>query len=94
MSEVKAVRAVVRGRVQGVGFRQSARSTARSMHLFGWVRNERSDGSVEVWLQGEPEAVDRMLDWLWIGPTPAEVTGVESEVVASDRYLQDFLIRQ
>jgi acylphosphatase len=67
---------------------------ARSLGLLGWVRNERGDGTVQVWLQGHPEAVDRMLDWLWIGPSLAAVTGVESEVTAADRYLQDFFIRQ
>lgn len=90
----KAVRAVVSGRVQGVGFRQATRSTARSLGLFGWVRNLWGEGTLEVWLQGDSEAVDRMLDWLWIGPPQAEVSGVESDVVAEDRYLQDFLIRQ
>ncbi|CAN5867807.1 MAG: acylphosphatase [Acidimicrobiia bacterium] len=89
----KAVKAVVSGHVQGVGFRQATRSTARSLNLWGWVRNVWGERTVEVWLQGEPEAVDRMLDWLWIGPSLAEVSGVESEVVALDRYLQDFLIR-
>lgn len=94
MPDLKAARAVIRGQVQGVGFRQAARSRARSLHLWGWVRNERSDGSVEIWLQGDAAKVDQMLDWLWIGPPSAEVSGVESDVVAVDNYLQDFLIRQ
>lgn len=92
IEDVKAVRAVVTGQVQGVGFRQAARSHARSLHLWGWVRN--GEGTVEIWLQGRPEAVDQMLAWLWVGPALAEVRGVESDVVAPDRYLQDFLIRQ
>jgi acylphosphatase len=91
---LKAVHAIVSGEVQGVGFRQATRSTARSLHLLGWVRNVWADGRVEVFLQGEPGAVDRMVDWLWVGPAMATVTGVESEVVAPDRYLQEFLIRQ
>jgi acylphosphatase len=94
MPDLKAVHAHVRGEVQGVGFRQATKSTARSLHLLGWVRNSWGDGGVEVWLQGEPEAVDRMLDWLWVGPPMASVSGVESEVVAPDRYLAEFLIRQ
>jgi acylphosphatase len=90
----KAVFARVRGEVQGVGFRQATRSMARSLHLLGWVRNNLPDGSVEVWLQGSPDVVDRMVDWLWVGPPMARVSSVESYVVALDRYLQDFLIRQ
>jgi len=90
----KAVRAIVSGGVQGVGFRQATRSMARALELHGWVRNELRNGTVEVWLQGPGDSVDRMIDWLWIGPPDAEVAGVESEVMAVDRYLGDFLIRQ
>lgn len=90
---MKAVHAVVRGRVQAVGFRQSARSLARSLGLNGWVRNT-DQGTVEVWAQGPSEAVDRLIDWLWLGPSGSAVLGVESDVVAPDALLQDFLIRQ
>lgn len=91
---MKAVKAIVSGNVQGVGFRQAARSEARGQGLLGWVRNEYRNGTVEVWLQGEAEAVDRMVDWLWHGPSEAQVSGVESEVVAADRLIQSFVIRQ
>lgn len=90
---MKAVHAVVRGRVQAVGFRQSAKSLARSLGLHGWVRNTEP-GTVEVWVQGSGEAVDRMIDWLWLGPPGSAVVGVESDAVAPDMLLQDFLIRQ
>lgn len=86
-----AVRATVRGRVQGVYYRQSCRQEARRLHLLGWVRNRR-DGTVEVWAQGAADAVERLVDWLWRGPPAADVTGVESDVVATDPNLQDFLI--
>jgi acylphosphatase len=66
---------------------------ARSLLLVGWVRNDRT-GTVEVWVQGEDGAVDRMIDWLWLGPPGSRVLGVESDVVAADRILSDFLIRQ
>ena len=67
----RAVQVVVRGRVQGVGFRYSAQWQAKANGLGGWVRN-RDDGSVECWLEG-PAA----LDWLEIGPGYARVTRVE-----------------
>lgn len=85
--------AVVRGQVQGVGFRQSAKSVARSLGLFGWVRNT-GQGTVEVFAQGQEDAVNRMIDWLWLGPPGCAVLGVESDVVAPDALLQDFYIRQ
>lgn len=88
---MKAVHAHVAGRVQGVGFRQSTRHRARSLHLHGWVRNLR-DGRVEVWAQGDEQAVERFVDWLWQGPPAAMVQGVESNDVTPDGRLQDFLI--
>ncbi len=87
------VRAFVGGRVQGVAFRQSTRRRARALGLVGWVRN-LPDGRVEVIAQGVDTAVDRLLDWLWIGPPHATVTEVESTVVDLDPNLQDFLIAQ
>ena len=85
------MRAVVSGLVQQVGFRQSCRQVARSLDLVGWVRN-LSDGSVEVLLQGDETAVNRVVDWLWAGPSAARVTTVESDGVAADRTLRDFFI--
>lgn len=88
----KAVHIVVSGHVQGVGYRQGCRSTARQLGLVGWVRN-LPDGRVEAFAQGAAEGVDRLLDWLWIGPAAARVTGVESDVVAMDDKLTDFFIQ-
>ena len=86
-----ATRARVTGRVQGVTYRQWCRQEARRLHLDGWVRN-RPDGTVEVWAQGTPTSVERLIDWLWQGPPFADVTGVESDLVPVDPNLQDFLI--
>ena len=88
---MKAAHVFVSGDVQGVFFRQSTRRRARSAGLDGWVRN-LPDGRVEVWVQGEEGAVNQMVDWLWVGPPAATVTGVESDTVAPDRNLQDFLV--
>jgi acylphosphatase len=62
----------VRGRVQGVGYRESCVRQANALGVTGWVRN-RVDGSVEVRLQGPAEAVERMCDWLRHGPAMARV---------------------
>jgi len=86
-----ALHAYVSGRVQGVFFRQSCRQQARRLDLVGWVRN-LGDGRVEVWAQGTHQAAERLIEWLWIGPPGATITGVESDVVKLDRNLQDFLI--
>ena len=63
----------VKGRVQGVGFRWSARSRAGELGLTGWVRN-LPDRRVELCFQGELGAVDEMEDWCRTGSPYARVT--------------------
>lgn len=89
---MKAIQAHVSGQVQGVNYRQACRQTARSLGLFGWVRN-LADGRVEVWAQGDPDACDKLVEWLWAGPPAASVTGVETDTVSPDRTLRDFFIQ-
>jgi acylphosphatase len=67
---------VVRGRVQGVFFRDTCSRLARADGVTGWVRNQ-PDGSVEAVFEGETEAVERMVSWCRHGPPRAIVTGVE-----------------
>ena len=55
-----AVHLTVRGRVQGVGFRWWAMSAGQGLGLSGYAQNQ-PDGSVEIWAQGEPDAVRRMI---------------------------------
>jgi acylphosphatase len=71
-----ARRAVVHGRVQGVFFRDTVRRAAEQRGVAGWAAN-RTDGTVEVWLEGEADAVDSMLRVLHDGPPRAEVERVE-----------------
>jgi acylphosphatase len=70
------LRALISGRVQGVGFRYHTRARARELGVAGWVRN-LADGRVEVRLEGEPAAVEALVDWLRTGPPGARVDGVE-----------------
>lgn len=69
-------RIIVRGRVQGVFFRDSARERARSHGVAGWVAN-RSDGDLEAVLEGPSEAVQRLIRFFESGPPRAEVEQVE-----------------
>lgn len=71
-----ARRLVVRGRVQGVGFRYALADQARDRKLAGWVRNRR-DGSVEALLAGDPAAVEATISWAHRGPPAASVMAVE-----------------
>jgi acylphosphatase len=72
------VRATVHGRVQGVGFRFSARSKATRLGVAGWVRNDPS-GTVSVLCEGPRNRVERFLEWLRQGPPSARVTKVNSQ---------------
>jgi acylphosphatase len=69
-------RLIVRGQVQGVFFRDSTREQARSAGLAGRARN-LDDGSVEVVLEGAPEAVQRVIDFCRQGPDRAQVREVD-----------------
>ena len=76
MSDRVTKRVVVRGLVQGVGFRFATVREAEGHGITGWVRNRR-DGTVEAVLQGPRAAVDRMLEWIERGPDGARVDGIE-----------------
>jgi len=74
----KAIRAVLSGRVQGVGFREATVRRARESGALGWVRNAE-DGSVAVHAEGPEAAVDELLEFLREGPPGGEVKEVEVE---------------
>jgi DNA ligase D-like protein (predicted 3'-phosphoesterase) len=89
--EVGAIRAVVRGDVQGVGFREMTVEKAGRMGLKGWVRNE-ADGSVVVHAEGSEEAIEGLLSFLREGPPGARVGEVGTERVKAEGHEQ-FAIR-
>lgn len=72
---VRRLHAVVRGRVQGVGYRATTVSEARRLQLAGWVRN-RSDRTVEVLAEGPAPRLQAFLAYLKRGPLGARVIGV------------------
>ena len=75
---MSARRAVVSGRVQGVGFRFFAERAANKEGVFGWVRN-LPDGRVETVVEGSDDAVERYLAEIRKGPLGARVTDVAVE---------------
>lgn len=81
MSEV-ARHLLIRGKVQGVGFRWWTASKARDLDLAGWVRN-RIDGSVEAVVRGRAEAIGEMISACHRGPPSARVDAVEVREAAS-----------
>jgi acylphosphatase len=67
---------VIRGRVQGVGFRAFVEDAAEERYLEGWVRNRR-DGSVEAVFKGREEAVEAVIKQCRTGPPGARVEAVD-----------------
>ena len=63
---------IVRGDVQGVGYRYTMRMVARDAGVSGWVRNRR-DGSVEAEVEGADDRVDEVLAWMAEGPPGSRV---------------------
>ena len=70
------VRVRVRGRVQGVFFRETTRKEASGRAVAGWVRN-RSDGTVEAVFEGPADAVEAMVELCRSGPGHADVSELE-----------------
>ena len=86
-----AVRAVVRGDVQGVGFRDATLRRARQLGAMGWVRNAE-DGGVLVHAEGAEDVVEQLVRFLGEGPRGARVAGVAVEPAKVEGHEQ-FAIR-
>lgn len=87
-----ARRVVVRGRVQGVGFRYAALEFAQAAGVTGWVRNRR-DGTVEALVQGDAAAVEAVVAWCRRGPPAARVTDVDVAEAPTDASCASFALR-
>jgi acylphosphatase len=83
-----AVRLIIKGSVQGVGYRWWAQEQARRLKLDGWVRN-RHDGAVELVAAGPEAAVEEMIEACWSGP-PASAVHVVERQPAGDQGLGPF----
>lgn len=67
---------LIEGRVQGVWFRESTRRVAQPLGITGYAKNMLG-GSVQVLACGEPEALNRLTEWLKEGPPMARVDNLE-----------------
>jgi acylphosphatase len=83
---------IVRGRVQGVGFRFAAYDEAKDLALAGWVRNLAS-GDVEIVAEGSRENLQMLAAWAHQGPPSARVTGVREEWSDFTREFNEFRVR-
>ena len=89
---MKRVRMIVRGNVQGVGFRMYSEREAARLGLGGYVRN-LSTGDVEIVAEGRTDAVDRLIAWSKYGPPAARVEDVDVTEQDATGEFSDFGIR-
>jgi len=83
---------LIQGRVQGVSYRANTQRKARELGLTGWVRN-LPDGQVEALAQGDLDTLKAFENWLWQGPSLAEVTRVDVSEAAGEPAGSDFIVR-
>lgn len=87
----KRVHLYVRGRVQGVYFRQGLKETAEKNNVKGWVKN-LPDKRVEAVVEGEEDNVDAVIDWSLLGPPGAVVEDLKIVAEEISENLNDFEI--
>ena len=80
------VRIFVKGKVQGVFFRQALKVKAKQNNVFGWVKN-LLDERVEAVLEGNEEKVNILVEWCHGGPANARVEDVE---IKNEKFINEF----
>ena len=93
MTESASVHAIVYGRVQGVFFRAFVSRWAAELGLTGYVRNLRDREAVEVQAEGERRQLEKLIDYLEIGPPAARVEKVVTDWSEYSGDYLDFSIR-
>lgn len=82
----KRVHLLIRGRVQGVYFRQGMMETAEKNNVLGWVQNLPGD-RVEAMLEGNDSNVDAVVEWAHFGPAGAHVDELK---ITEENYVGEF----
>ena len=77
---MKRIHYIVKGYVQGVGFRRRAARTAAALNLTGWVRN-LPDGRVELEVQGDPGDIEKLLPAVEQNSYGIEITNIQSSEI-------------
>jgi Acylphosphatases len=90
--ELVRARLFIRGKVQGVFFRQSMKDVATRYGVKGWVRNRADGRTVEAVLEGPRDAVEKVIEWAKVGPPAARVEDVEIHWEEYRGEFQDFRI--
>ncbi|HEX9845526.1 MAG TPA: acylphosphatase [Candidatus Nitrosotenuis sp.] len=76
----------IKGKVQGVFFRQAMKVAAKKNRVSGWVKNLK-DGRVEAIIEGEDAGVSNMVEWCHAGPANARVEDIE---IRNEKFKEEF----
>lgn len=87
----ETIHLVIKGKVQGVYYRASAREAANKSGIKGWVKN-MPDGNVEVLASGSKEQLEKFVEWCRRGPKHAEVHEVIIKTDVKEENLRGFFI--
>ena len=83
---------IVKGKVQGVFYRASAKDMAIKLGLKGWVKNTK-EGYVEIKIQGPEDVLEEFVKWCYQGPPSAQVTGIDRFDLVEESFV-DFRIKK
>jgi acylphosphatase len=86
------VHLIIKGKVQGVFYRATARDVAEEIGVTGWVKNA-DEGHVEAVASGSDEQLQQFIDWCKQGPPKAIVTGVEVSYLPDDKFENFRIVR-
>jgi acylphosphatase len=89
---MRSVHLLIKGKVQGVFFRATAKDVAEELGMRGWVKNT-SEGNVEIAASGEDEQVERFIEWCKAGPSMAKVSEVVVEETATIHFQSFSILR-
>ncbi|ADU31068.1 acylphosphatase [Evansella cellulosilytica] len=84
---------IVKGKVQGVGFRRYTKKKAMQFNVLGWVKNNK-DGSVEIHVEGGEDGVNSFINKLRVGPKSSEIKSVYIEEKSKLEGFKSFRIKK
>lgn len=84
---------IVKGKVQGVFYRDTTKEIADEMKIRGTVEN-LENGDVKIVAQGKKKALTEFIEWCQIGPEKAEVAGIETEKIEDANFLKNFIVKR
>jgi acylphosphatase len=84
---------IIKGYVQGVGYRATTSRKASQLKIKGWIKN-LPNGSVEAIIEGDEEAVNKLIKWCFRGPTNARVRDIQvDKMTATGEFPYFFVMR-